>query len=857
MRPERIADMPQGVSLDTETHLIQRGLLAPPLVCGSVGWLSPGPRIDGAILDKYQTLELFTQVLDEKSRVLVGANFAFDLLVLARELAKLGIDAMTQIFDALADDRVYDLQIAEALNAIACGHLGKDPRSGGPLINPDTGRRGRYSLAMCVDLVLGRQDAKANDEYRERYAELDGVPMSEWPQTAIDYPIDDSRNTIECALAQTGHLPKTTPFHEWGSNGACRSCGTRSFGGQCLARRPHRNLHDLSAQVSTAFAMHVGAAWGFRVNQQSVDVVERYATRSRAAGIAPFVEAGLIREDGSENRSELKRRVAVAYNIGEAQNCPVCLGTGKMPSPKNPKSKIICYLMVDGAKTKTCDGTGLVISDDVPRSDKDGIGYGRDVLHESGDEFLMSYGDFQEDAKDLTVYVPFLRGARTWVPGDDASAFPITGHWLDIPLTLRPNPVLETGRVSYDGVIQLFKRQPGFIDQKTGEYIPSLRECIEAREGWTLGSVDYDSGELVTHAQSCIWITGASELARALLSGTKPHNALGAKMLGMSYEEFQERVKETLCKNARQAAKPPNFGYPGGMGPVKLVHQQRKQGPDTPHPTGPNWVEDDDGKLVRGYKGLRFCIYMDGAARCGARKITMWRDHKITPTCEHCVECAVRLKETWLQQWPENKAYFKFINQCVEQGQVITWEMIQRWPHLAEVYSPGTQLAPGEIMQHVSGRIRGGVEYCAGANGFFQGLLGDIAKSALRRVSRECYDRALVVPRQVHWNSKTSAYGGGESPLYGSRVIVFQHDELIPEFPNDRAHDAAMRVSEIMIDEMRVYCPDLADAAKAPPALMSKWFKGAEPLWLRGGAKGPADSNDRLIPWAPKKLVAA
>lgn len=439
---------------------------------------------------------------------------------------------------------------------------------------------------------------------------------------------------------------------------------------------------------------------------------------------------------------------------------------------------------------------------------------------------------------------------------------PIPGHYRDVPLTLRPNPVLETGRVSYDGVIQLFKRQPGHFDAESGEWVPSLRECIEARPGHVLGSIDYDSGELITHAQSCIWITGFSKLAKALVDGLKPHNALGATMIGLSYEEFDRQMKDksssrfAYCKNARQAAKPPNFGYPGGMGAVKLVLQQRKQGPNTPHPNGPSWVKDDDGKLVRGYKGLRFCLLMDGTDHCGGdgNMLRTWKDRKIPPTCKRCIECAVRLKQVWQRQWPENTTYFQFIQACVENGQAVTGEMLARWPHLRETFVVGQRLAPGEIVQHYSGRIRGGIDFCSGANGFFQGLLGDIAKSALRRVSRECYDPTIRIDAFAHENSRRSRYADGASPLYGTRVIVFQHDELLPEFPEDVAHDAATRVSEVMVEEMMHYCPDLAPAAKAPPALMRQWNKLAEPAYkVNGVICNEKTPGARLVPWEPTR----
>lgn len=586
----------RGISLDTETDRIQPGLLCPPLVCGSAGWLEFGPRINGVLLPRQATLEAFARALEDPDAIIVTANGAFDLAVIATELAKMGFDAMPWIFRAFEEHRIYDIQVAEALNAIAGGHLGKDPRTGGALINPETGRRGQYSLAMCTSLTLGREDAKANDEWRERYAELKDVPMQLWPPAARDYPVDDSKNTIEVALAQCGHLPKTSPHHNWGNikrddgsvYNACTDCGATRMSATCTKREMHRNLLQVADQTYSAFCLHLGAAWGFRVDQTKVDAIERHALRRRAKLIQPFLDGGILREDVDgyhENQSVLKRLVAIAY--GATSACAHCAGTGKVPSPAqkpircpdckgwclptakdgpkcrewreahaapmqnvvvmdensaahstfggwwctrcnntalvpHPNPKMIgCVIRgaeIDGAEdgeregdVKTCDGSGLELPVAVPRADKGGIGKGRDPLVESGDPFLMSYGYYLEDAKVLKDYVPWLRKARACVAcgqpgttkdphvsgcpivaqhtrmiagenGDEYVVDPIpSSYYRDIPLTLRPNTPLETERVSYFGYVQLMPRKPGFIDDETDEYIPSLRECIVAR----------------------------------------------------------------------------------------------------------------------------------------------------------------------------------------------------------------------------------------------------------------------------------------------------------------------------------------------------------------------------------------
>lgn len=874
MRLERIASLAErGLSFDWETHLAQIGLQVPPAVVGSAAWLERGPTIAGTILEKHSALETLSRALEDPNAIIVGANLAFDLMVFANELAKMGVDAMPQIFRAFSEDRIYDVQIAEMLHAIATGHLGKDPRTGGQLKNPETGKIGRYSLSICVDLVLGRQDAKANDKWRLRYAELEHIPISQWPAAARDYPVDDARNTLEVALAQTGHLPKTGTLHSWVRNEhgpVCLDCGATRLSAPCIARKKHFNLHDLSNQTWTAFCMAAGAAWGFKIDQSAVDIIERHALRTRERGRAPFQQAGLIRTDGSEDRAVIKRAVAVAY--GSKEPCPNCRGTGKIPSPAakpvrcstcrgrckpwkagktlkeptvafceacqntgqipNPNPPLINCVAPDGSKT--CDGTGLRLAEEVPRSDKDGVGYGTDVLFESGDENLMSFGAYKEDAKTLDVYVPYLRNARV----ED----PINGQWWDVPLTLRPNVLVETGRTSYDGVIQLLPREPGYVDHETGEYVPSIRECFVARDGYVFSSEDFKAGEIVTHAQSCKWLVGFSDLGEALLKGIDPHGALAATVLGMNYAEFDANKKQRRLKDTRQAAKPISFGKPAGMGDIKIVQTQRRQGPDTPSPQGPSMIKDlETGKMVRGYKGLRFCILMDGVEVCGERKITSWRGERISPTCSHCVECVARISNVWKRQWREADPYFKLVQDILDNGMLVTAEALERWPWLKETFKAGTRLDPGTVMQHVSGRLRAGTTFTSCANGFFQAMLADCAKLALRLVTRECYDSTYRVPVQLFHNSKVSKYTGGPSPLFGSRVIGFFHDELFIEHREATAHDGATRASEIMRDCLRWYCPDYADAAEAEPTLMRRWYKNAEKVVKDG----------RLVPWQP------
>lgn len=856
-----------GVSYDLETWLLRRGNLVPPLVLGSVSWYD-GQKVQGALLDKSQCLELFAQIVDDVNRIIIGANISFDLAVLVREFAIRGLDTLPYIFRALMGDhtehmtgihdgRIFDIQHSQTLDAIAVGMLGKDPRTGAQL-------KGRYSQDQCIKLLFDEDDAKKNDMYRLRYGEFDGVPLEDLPPEARQYPVDDTTYAMRAALAQSGVIPKIGPYHTWGPKGCCVDCGATGMGTPCWITKSHLNQHDLAAQTATAFCLHMGAATGFRIDQSYVDIIEKHSRDNREVGLKPYIAAGLIRPDGTENRSELKRLVAIAY--GSSGKCTTCLGTGKVPSPANPKSKIICFKAGDnGEKIKTCDGTGTILSPDVPRSEKDGIGYGRSYLTESGDEFLMEYAEVLEDQKILNVYVPYLRTARLCITcGHDGTKDDLHTEgcvmegWKDIPLTLRPNPILDTKRVSYDQAIMLFPRKVGYLDSKTKQYIPSLRECFKARDGFGYSSEDFKAGETFTHAQSCIWLLGYSDLGLALLNDIDPHGAVAASVLGVSYEEWFRQRKEPLFKAARQAAKPFTFGKPTGMSSMKLVISNRAQGPDTPADHGPSWIDDgtSTGNKIRGYRGLRFCILMNGAKTCGDVKVTKWgyRDKPIPPTCKACLECADHLGDMWLKQWRENKPYYDLVSEITEEGQVVTAEMLERWPWLQKVYVEGFRTQPGQIIQHWSGTLRGDCNFTTACNGYFQTLLADIAKLAYRMVARECYDSTIKVPMMMFHNSLPSKYAGARSPLYGSKPLAPFHDEIFAEHPKTMLVDGAQRISEVMRDVFAYICPDMAPKVGADATIQERWYKNAEPLYRDATGKicDAKDPGAILSLWKPK-----
>jgi DNA polymerase I-like protein with 3'-5' exonuclease and polymerase domains len=126
----------------------------------------------------------------------------------------------------------------------------------------------------------------------------------------------------------------------------------------------------------------------------------------------------------------------------------------------------------------------------------------------------------------------------------------------------------------------------------------------------------------------------------------------------------------------------------------------------------------------------------------------------------------------------------------------------------------------GTITQLRSGRIRGGVDLPAAANSLFQGLVADAAKDALKDVVRECY----MVP---------------SSPLFGSRPVVFAHDEIIIECQLSHVHDVGYRLAEVMKTAAARWMPDVKMGAE--PAAMMVWKKDAPSKFNAEGKLVPCD----------------
>jgi hypothetical protein len=163
---------------------------------------------------------------------------------------------------------------------------------------------------------------------------------------------------------------------------------------------------------------------------------------------------------------------------------------------------------------------------------------------------------------------------------------------------------------------------------------------------------------------------------------------------------------------------------------------------------------------------------------------------------------AQKIRKAWYAEW-QPEPWFDFITNLVGPADL------------------------GEVVHVGSLRRRAWVPYTVASNSFFQGLAADCAKDAGYEITREMFTGR---DRQ-----------GRRSPLEGSRIVNFVHDEFICEHPNDLAHEAAYRVADLMMEAGRRWMPDVPPSVE--PALMRCWIKSAEARF---------DENKRLIPYEPE-----
>lgn len=462
-------------------------------------------------------------------------------------------------------------------------------------------------------------------------------------------------------------------------------------------------------QVAAAFVLNLTTAWGFVVDRDALSKIETSLLTEKAECERLLEAAGFFR-DGSVDKKRVQAAVLEAY---ERLDRPV---------PRTAPSKTFP------------EGQVKTDSETLEELGRSGVDLGA----------VSVLSKHTTTAKMLSTYLRPLRDGADSTVNCSYNVLAATGRTTSHGSKLKDvNPWWTEAQVGPE-------RTAGTNAQNWPQ-AEGIRDCVVARPGTVLCSVDYNSLELRTLGQVCLWVLGKSTFARGYQVDPDwdPHSYMGGQLVGIGYQDALARAKtdKKFKKGPRALGKALNFSLAGGVGARRFAEMATLQ-----HKAG--FLEE--------------------------------------PVTE---QQAYEYKRAYLAAYPEMVEYFEWA----------AW--------LAETGTP--------LVQCVSKRLRGAVGFTSAANSYFQGLAADLAKRALFDVSLACYTNP-------------------KSPLWGSRVVAFVHDEIVLEIPQDRQHEAAVECERLMCAAGSVVAPDVPFRAEA--ALMTHWIKKAEPRFGPEGKLIPFDS---------------
>lgn len=287
--------------IDFETHLFAPGLQAPPIVCMS--WMTTGDHEAGLALWIHARIVLMGMLQEaiDGTAIVVAHRMSYDAIC---ALADDDDNLSYLVWAAYAADGIECTRVREKLLDIADGVL---LRSKGKNDYP-------YSLGQIIERKRGIALDKGADGWRLRYAELDGVPIDQWPERAVHYAKDDARQGLWLYEEQDQR-----------------------------ARTMRYEMPTQHLESRADLALQLCQAWGVRTDGPRVEALWRDTEETMRSLIGDLIAGGLFREkqttldlfggdstpETSRNMKEIRRRVEETW--------PADMG----PVPRTKKTKAV------------------------------------------------------------------------------------------------------------------------------------------------------------------------------------------------------------------------------------------------------------------------------------------------------------------------------------------------------------------------------------------------------------------------------------------------------------------------------------------------------------------------------------
>lgn len=549
------------IGADYETYLIGPECLAPKPVClGATINADPEALYPDQLGLDDENCELATsgdgdlrelmESLLDSGEILVWANAPFDLAVAATDCP----DLWPKIWQALEDGRISDVQVREKLlNLADTGDLKYfNPPSGNPI--PIF-----YSLAALASKYLGVEmegKTKSNskgeiiegaDAWRINYNVLDGEPLEDWPEEAVEY-----------AMLDTLYPTLIWRHQEQRAKDLAQKIGIDP-------------LRTEAFRVAVRFGLHLFSMHGVMIDpEEHARVVGELQEALRPENLERLVAAGIL-TPGAPEQPYANGAKSHVEDCKTKSNCDCPVKMKAATKDKISKKTLEAYVLRLKAR----------LGDKVTLKKTEKGNYKLDAEffddHYKLDPLLKEYRDRQKMQKLVTTDLPRME----WPKGSGIPARVLHASFDELK---------ETGRTS-SYASKIF---PSWNGQNPH---PRVRACVVPRPGFYLYSVDYSGMELGTLAQKCYDLFGFSVLKDVINKGWDAHSYLGAHLAFYLDEKFSAGVQNNIPSptgddlylsfmrlkghenpvlakffdHYRTFAKPTGLGYPGGLGPKTFV----------------------------------------------------------------------------------------------------------------------------------------------------------------------------------------------------------------------------------------------------------------------------------------------
>jgi len=301
-------------------------------------------------------------------------------------------------------------------------------------------------------------------------------------------------------------------------------------------------------------------------------------------------------------------------------------------------------------------------------------------------------------------------------------------------------------------------------------------------------NMDADYAQLLVNAG--VPLSDRKAIYEAFILCKKDKNVCGFKTFGENFREkyLQDNSKELdrpviwsdFFGYYRLLAKPTGLGFPGGLGYVTMVAYAK-----------------------------------------GTYKVDL------TP------DTAKRLREIWLESYPEMGPYLEWVNKRCKDPHHLPIDIEQ---------DDGTVKSRTYYAYDTPrGMHRAKCGYCEAANGAaLQAFSAEGALEGLYRTAKAMWLAGYTGPLEA-----IALFLNTVDPnrlLEKCFPINFLHDEIIWECPEDVKDGDRVRIVEnIMVKAMEEITPNVKAGAES--AAMRRWYKKAEAIW---------DDKGNILPWSPE-----